>query len=521
MPRVLRAAHHDIIDLGPKPVFGGGEADLYVLPTRSDKLAKVFRKPKENGRPARVSALVNRPLRQPLNSSLGGIAAPEEVLLDPTSGEVVGYVMNRIEDAKPSLGIWNVQSSDYQPFSVRIEIGWRFSAILADLTAHRLNVILTDLNPQNVLIDGKERVWLIDLDSAQVTTPDGRTHRSPTHMREFLPPRLQGEDLKQVDRTREDELFALAVLLFKLFMEGYHPFDGRPVDKRKDKPKLEDRIRDGDWPYSPNSASFAPPIDAPPFAALPRPIQELFTRAFVLGRLNPLERPAATEWADTIGREIKDQKARYGQIVSPWPSPLGPSQALIHNLVAGAPASPQNAFFGRFLAASATRRRWLYVAGGLAVVAVVPLVLFVISKESNQQVLESDEQVFELPVVATASTPASTRDHGRPAPRLIRELETTVRLYPPPPLQTRSSESGRPVPLLVRELRDGTSPHREMWEPKPKVPSAKKRVEPPAPEVVKRPTPNVPETTPEPTVAAQLRRAFDTMARDIEKYFNP
>src|SRR4051794_25104822 len=199
MPRVLRASRHDVIDLGSSPLFTGGEADLCALPADPDKLAKVFRK-KDDERPARVGALVKRPISQPSDPSLGGVAAPEELLLDPASGDFVGYVMGRVRDARPILGVWNALSADYRPYPVRLELARRIAAIAAEVAKHPLDVIQTDINSQNTLVDRQHRCWFIDLDSAQVTAPDGRVRRSGAHMSEFLPPRLQGgQDLKKVD----------------------------------------------------------------------------------------------------------------------------------------------------------------------------------------------------------------------------------------------------------------------------------------------------------------------------------
>ena len=315
MQHVLRAAHHDVIDLRDPPLFGGGEAVIFALPATTGELAKVFRKPNTDGRPARVTAMVKRPMSW-TDPTLGGIVGPKELLLDPTTGQFVGHVLDRVQDGpRRLLGTFSPLSDDYEPYPVRLEIAQRIAAVVAELAKHPLEVILTDINACNFLVDRTHRVWIIDLDSAQITTDDGHVHCTSVCSPDFLPPRLQGrQNLKTIARTRQDERFALAVLLFKVLMDGTHPFAGRALDPRQDKPKQTERIRDGDWPYtrSGSPSAFDPPKDAPPFGALPVAFQELFTRAFSLGHSDPAARPSAVEWAETIRREIEAPGKRLG-----------------------------------------------------------------------------------------------------------------------------------------------------------------------------------------------------------------
>jgi len=173
--------------------------------------------------------------------------------------------------------------------------------LIADIHRHHLMLVVGDINPSNFLADARGRVALIDLDSVQMTTPDGQSYPCPVGSPYYTPPELigLGKKLGQVRRTQEHDRFGLAAIIFQLLFNGCHPFaavgnDCTPLD----------RIRAGDWPYT-NGSPYRPPPSAPPFRALPQAIQTICTRTFIEGHRDPKVRPTAEDWVEALTQNEK------------------------------------------------------------------------------------------------------------------------------------------------------------------------------------------------------------------------
>ena len=139
---------------------------------------------------------------------------------------------------------------------------WRYlhytAANLSSAVAalHARGYCIGDINERNILVKDTAMVTLIDTDSFQVFSSAGM-FRCLVGVPEFTPPELIGKSFAQVDRSVESDNFSLAVLIFKLLMEGVHPFDGL-YQGAGDPPPLEDRISRGDYPHSGNPCQIKP-----------------------------------------------------------------------------------------------------------------------------------------------------------------------------------------------------------------------------------------------------------------------
>ena len=169
------------------------------------------------------------------------------MLCDVKTGEFIGYTMAQIPNGKPLDQFFDPGTSEYRekPFRVRLAIA--VAELIADIHRHHLMLVVGDINPSNILADARGRVALIDLDSVQMTTPDGRSYPCPVGTPYYTPAELIGLDKKlgQVRRTQKHDRFGLAAIIFQLLFDGCHPFaavgnDCTPLD----------RIRAGDWPYT-------------------------------------------------------------------------------------------------------------------------------------------------------------------------------------------------------------------------------------------------------------------------------
>lgn len=106
---------------------------------------------------------------------------------------------------------------------------------------HHHNVFMGDVNPRNILVckDRPEAVYFVDCDSYQVGP-----YNCPVGMAEYSSPKYLKALLDvpggyaSCPRTKDDEQFSLATLLFKMIMLGQSPFASKDADN------VADAIRD-------------------------------------------------------------------------------------------------------------------------------------------------------------------------------------------------------------------------------------------------------------------------------------
>lgn len=84
---------------------------------------------------------------------------------------------------------------------------------------HDRNIIIGDINPNNIMVVSPTEVYFVDTDSYQIEDipcPVGTTA--------FTAPEIQGKPFGSFLRTKGNENFAIAVLLFMLMLPGKHPY---------------------------------------------------------------------------------------------------------------------------------------------------------------------------------------------------------------------------------------------------------------------------------------------------------
>ena len=311
-----------LIETLPDEPAEGGEGWVYKT-TEAGTLAKIFKEPAAEHRREKIEALIASPPHDPPQAPDGHrrFAWPQEMLCDVKTGEFIGYTMAQIPNGKPLDQFFDPGTSEYRekPFRVRLAIA--VAELIADIHRHHLMLVVGDINPSNILADARGRVALIDLDSVQMTTPDGQNYPCPVGSTYYTPAELigLGKKLGQVRRTQEHDRFGLAAIIFQLLFDGCHPFaavgnDCTPLD----------RIRAGDWPYT-NGSPYRPPPSAPPFRALPGAMQTLFTRTFVEGHWDPTARPTAEEWVEALTQNEKalGRPPKAAPVLAPQVPPAG------------------------------------------------------------------------------------------------------------------------------------------------------------------------------------------------------
>ncbi len=240
------------------PVFSsGGEGFIHEVPALPNVVAKIWREPSE--RQARKLDVL---LRHAPNLPEGvrariELAWPSAALYDDQN-LARGYLMPRVPlDQYHELVSYCIPAARRTLESARraafsreelLTIARNVSEIFWYL--HQSGYVIGDVNHTNFLVRPDGRVFMIDLDSVQATDPDtGEIHRCTVGKEDFTPPRLMGQRFEDMDRTADDDLFGLAVLIFQLMMDGQHPYD--PVDQTGVQGQVrQDNIRRGHSPYA-------------------------------------------------------------------------------------------------------------------------------------------------------------------------------------------------------------------------------------------------------------------------------
>ena len=301
---IIYNARRQVVALGAE-LGRGGEATVYKLAVQPALLAKIYHGPAREGYEDKLAWMQANPPDDPTRAQgHASIAWPNDLLYN-SSGQLAGYVMVNVQNAAPLLLVFNPRSrAKTLPSFNRRYLHRAARNLAAALGAlHASNYIVGDLNESNVMVTPSALITLIDADSFQVQHRVGSKpmlHPCPVGKPEYTPPELQGKTFAEVPRQPEHDRFGLAVLIFQLLMEGNHPFRAQWLGSG-DPPPVEDRIRDGAWPYAPKpNQPIAPPRGAPGLETLHPALVKLMRQCFIDGHLDPRARPLPEDWEEAI-----------------------------------------------------------------------------------------------------------------------------------------------------------------------------------------------------------------------------
>lgn len=287
----LRTHRGTLIEVAPTAIGSGGEADVYELVGAADRVAKIYKKP-PNSKKVRKLQWMSRNAQQ----SLLAIASwPIDVLYEPDGKKCVGVLLPRCDGVE----IHNV----YGPVSRREkfpEADYRFLVHVARNCAaafeslHHSDVVIGDVNQGNLLVNKRGLIRFIDCDSFQICTGQ-ELHLCGVGVSHFQSPEMQQVSFANTKRSKNDDCFGLAVLVFHLLFLGRHPYVGR-WKGGKDL-SIEEAIQNRVFFYSERfrNSRATPPPQVLALSSVDG-LAELFERAFCLCDHKATPRPTAKEW---------------------------------------------------------------------------------------------------------------------------------------------------------------------------------------------------------------------------------
>ncbi len=285
------------IQLGP--MLGvGGEGKVYDIDHHPDFVVKMYHSQLVNTQlTEKLTYMLQNPPEDPTIQTLKHVSITWPTDLIYEQSQVIGYVMPKLGRSDELYRLIQPQQrKKYHP-AMNHQYIYRAASNLARAVdaLHAKGYVVGDMNERNVLFTNQALVSLIDCDSMQVTDTRQRLYTCKVGVPELLAPELHGCDLSLTQRTVNHDNFTLALLLFKMLMQGFHPFQGRPTQGQVSGEQSHlTCMQQGIFPYIVGQSFAAPPV-APPLSVLPGVMQQQFMRAFTT-----TNRPAAREWVRVL-----------------------------------------------------------------------------------------------------------------------------------------------------------------------------------------------------------------------------
>lgn len=257
-----------------KEVGAGGEGRVYRI-AGENLVGKIYKKvePEVEGK---IRYMVQHPIED-LRDSQGkvilALAWPRDILCDD-HGAFIGYTMPFIQNG---VEICTVARGCDMPKAKAMfpDYNWMFNLQVALNLAkavaylHARNCIVGDLNCKNIMVSPGGLITMLDNDSFDLLDAESGLHfRCCAGTQDYLAPELQGRNLRSPGAifSVHSDNFALAVHIFQLLMNNFHPFTGKNLvvikDSTSDNPRL-DHLVNGKCPFIHNYPDLTVPIGAP------------------------------------------------------------------------------------------------------------------------------------------------------------------------------------------------------------------------------------------------------------------
>ena len=219
-----------------KELGKGGEGTIYALDD-SKTVCKIYLKEKlTEGRKQKIELMLTQKI------SDAQICYPQEAVYD-SDGTFRGFIMPKAEGRELGCHLFHPGFIHGQTQWNRIHSTKLALTILNKIKfLHRLNILIGDINSKNILVEDENTVYFVDCDSYQIegfTCPAGTAAFTAPELSDRCP---DGK-YESVLRTKEEELFAIAVLLFQIFIPGKHPYGHIGGES------VANNIKQGHFPY--------------------------------------------------------------------------------------------------------------------------------------------------------------------------------------------------------------------------------------------------------------------------------
>lgn len=281
---------------------GGASGKIYSIKDKPSHVAKIFHNTDNSAsnRQKLQAMLLNKP--DFLSTNVNGVdfiqIAWPEALLDDEKGFCVGYIMPLI-DMKKAVSLDHLMQKVIRqklnlPENYAYRVFAAYNVALMINALHKCGHYVVDLKPSNIYVYKENMlVAMVDCDGFSIR---GENNRYPAEFvsEEYIYP--EGMKLSCAEMGEEQDLFALAVIIFRLLNNGIHPFSGTPKDKNSPMLTIQNRIEEYHYAYGfwPDTYQYPHPYSIHQY--FNKTTSELFERAFC----KDCQRPSAFEWQEHL-----------------------------------------------------------------------------------------------------------------------------------------------------------------------------------------------------------------------------
>lgn len=309
----LYTAEHYVL-LNEQPLGSGAEGNVYevVAPaTFKNYVAKVYHSHEQHAhREDKIKHLIASGANSHISSS---ITLPQECIYND-KGNFVGFLMPKVKapyhlTSLCSLSLpHNIPNAWYNKYT-RVEQNLYFRLLicknLAEVVANlhqTKQYVFADLKPENIKINLKGDVFIIDIDSIQITQNQQLLYPTEKVTPEYAPQEIKKINFKQEIVSEHWDSFSLGVIFYKVLL-GLHPYTGTCAAPYEDLVSNEQKIQANLLPLGTQAKHFnIIPEPHQAFTQLPKPIQQLLEASF---SINPLDRPEAQHWKEALEQQLK------------------------------------------------------------------------------------------------------------------------------------------------------------------------------------------------------------------------
>lgn len=282
-----------------KKIADGGEGIVFIL--NDDRLcAKIYKKPMTHQSYDRLCDVISRfdRLRHENPPLYKHLVPPKEILFD-RNNKPLGYVMDNIHAKmlnyyQYSKILLDEQYTREHQFMIGEQITW----IMSEL--HRSGIIIGDVASVNILVDDRYFVYFVDLNGIGFSEQDRIYYSKGIHP-EYLSPEHIGNMSEQFICRSEDDVWALQLILYELFMPGFEPYN------YKGNLTIEQDTQNGNFFWLRKNAIVSE-LGEKLFESLPYRLKTIFFECFnSQGKyFYEQDRLTAAEWFKVIRASYKD-----------------------------------------------------------------------------------------------------------------------------------------------------------------------------------------------------------------------
>lgn len=194
-------------------VAAGGEGIIYT--TNTPYVAKIYKKENNTRRKyEKIKLMLSKRIK------CQGICYPLAALYN-NKKEFIGYLMPeaRGKELQKSLFIKKLLEKNFPTWRKRDTVELCITILQKIKYLHDRNIIMGDINPANILVVSPKEVYFVDTDSYQI-----EDFPCPVGTINYTAPEIQRRHFSGFLRTKGNENFAVATLLFMIMLPGKPPY---------------------------------------------------------------------------------------------------------------------------------------------------------------------------------------------------------------------------------------------------------------------------------------------------------